>query len=221
MGHGHHPLGGEGGDPMTGTLRAALPLLAAVAAPLMLLRVLAARRTRAARLAALWKEPGTELWRDRLRWPGVGTRRPRREDPQLPLLAELLAACLAAGAAPGAAAGAVGGSLSGPLAAGLRRAATELRLGGEPAAVWKRFGQLPGASGLARRLELADVSGAPAVATVAAEAAECRARRGRAAQTTARRAAVLVTGPLGLCFLPAFLLIGVAPVVIGLAKELM
>ncbi|MEV8114663.1 MULTISPECIES: type II secretion system F family protein [Streptomyces] len=206
---------------MTGTLRTALPLLAAVAAPLMLLRVLAARRTRAARLAALWKEPGTEPWRDRLRWPGVGTRRPRREDPQLPLLAELLAACLAAGAAPGAAAGAVGGSLSGPLAAGLRRAATELRLGGEPAAVWKRFGQLPGASGLARRLELADVSGAPAVATVAAEAAECRARRGRAAQTTARRAAVLVTGPLGLCFLPAFLLIGVAPVVIGLAKELM
>ncbi|CAL9483832.1 hypothetical protein SUDANB171_03087 [Streptomyces sp. enrichment culture] len=169
------------------------------------------------------REPasGTGPRQDRLRWPGVGARRPHREDPQLPLLAELLAACLAAGAAPGAAAGAVGGSLSGPLAAGLRRAATELRLGGEPAAVWKRFGQLPGASGLARRLELADVSGAPAVATVAAEAAECRARRGRAAQTTARRAAVLVTGPLGLCFLPAFLLIGVAPVVIGLAKELM
>ncbi|MGW7293128.1 type II secretion system F family protein [Streptomyces xiamenensis] len=183
-----------------------------------------------ARRASSWpwlrfpgREPGhgTGPCRDRFRWPGVGARRPHREDPQLPLLAELLAACLAAGAAPGAAAGAVGGSLSGPLAAGLRRAATELRLGGEPAAVWKRFGQLPGASGLARRLELADVSGAPAVAMVAAEAAECRARRGRAAQTTARRAAVLVTGPLGLCFLPAFLLIGVAPVVIGLAKELM
>ncbi|MFD7510220.1 type II secretion system F family protein, partial [Streptomyces sp. NPDC059853] len=119
------------------------------------------------------------------------------------------------------AAGAVGGSLGGPLGDGLRRAATELRLGGEPAAVWKRFGQLPGAAGLARRLELAGASGAPAVAAVAAEAAECRGRRRRVAQSTARRAAVLVTGPLGLCFLPAFLLIGVAPVVIGLAKELM
>jgi hypothetical protein len=28
---------------------------------------------------------------------------------------------------------------------------------------------------------------------------------------------VLITGPLGLCFLPAFLVLGVAPVVIGLA----
>ncbi|WP_442811933.1 type II secretion system F family protein [Streptomyces sp. NBC_01803] len=149
-------------------------------------------------------------------------RRPREpDDPRLPLATELLAACLAAGATPGTAADAVGASLGGPVGERLRRAATELRLGGEPAVVWARFGRLPGAATLARRLELAGTSGAPAVAAVAAEAAECRARRRRAAQTRARRASVLVTGPLGLCFLPAFLLIGVAPVVIGLAAELL
>jgi pilus assembly protein TadC len=30
---------------------------------------------------------------------------------------------------------------------------------------------------------------------------------------------VLITGPLGLCFLPAFLTLGIAPVVVGLAGE--
>ncbi len=39
------------------------------------------------------------------------------------------------------------------------------------------------------------------------------------AQARAQRAAVLITGPLGLCFLPAFLVLGIAPVVIGLAGE--
>ena len=33
----------------------------------------------------------------------------------------------------------------------------------------------------------------------------------------ARRAGVLVTAPVGLCFLPAFIAVGVLPVVIGLA----
>lgn len=151
------------------------------------------------------------LWRPR--------RRPVREDQQLPLAAELLAACLAAGATPGAAARAVGDWLGGSLGGGLRSAAEELRLGGDPAVAWGRVGRLPGAAGLARRLELAHSSGAPAVAGVAAEAAACRARRRRVAQERSRRATVHVTAPLGLCFLPAFLVIGVAPVVIGLAQQ--
>ncbi|MDT0308413.1 type II secretion system F family protein [Streptomyces sp. DSM 44917] len=142
-------------------------------------------------------------------------------DPELPLATELLAACLAAGAGPGAAAEAVGSSLGGPLGERLRRAATELRLGGDPAAVWGRLGEHPGAAGLARGLERAETSGVAVAAAVAALAAESRARRRRTAQARARRAGVLVTGPLGLCFLPAFLLIGVAPVVIGMAGALL
>ncbi|WP_308314718.1 type II secretion system F family protein [Streptomyces sp. CNQ085] len=140
---------------------------------------------------------------------------------QLPITAELLAACLAAGSGPEEAAGAVGGSVGGPLGERLVRASAELRLGGDPVAVWTRLGELPGAAGLARCLERAGTTGVPAVEPVGRLAAECRARQARAATERARRAAVLVTGPLGLCFLPAFLLAGVVPVVIGLARSLL
>ncbi|MGY1452288.1 type II secretion system F family protein [Streptomyces sp. SS8] len=140
---------------------------------------------------------------------------------QLPITAELLAACLAAGSGPCEAAGAVGGSVGGPLGEGLVRASAELRLGGDPVAVWTRLGELPGAAELARCLERAATTGVPAVEPVGRLAAECRAQRARAATERARRAAVLVTGPLGLCFLPAFLLAGVVPVVIGLARSLL
>lgn len=140
---------------------------------------------------------------------------------QVPLAAELLAACLAAGSGPGEAAGAVGGSLGGPLGERLRRASAELRLGGDPAEVWGRFGALPGTRTLARRMERAGISGVPTVEAMARLAANQRSRRTRWAQERARRAAVLVTGPLGLCFLPAFLVVGVVPVVIGLARSLL
>nr|WP_240979526.1 type II secretion system F family protein [Streptomyces sp. HNM0574] len=139
---------------------------------------------------------------------------------QLPLAAELLAACCAAGSSPERAADAVGRALDGPLGRRLLRAATELRLGGDPVEVWRRFGALPGSEGLARCLERSATAGTPAVDTVTRLSAQLRADRKRAAEARARRAAVLVTGPLGLCFLPAFLAVGVAPVVLGLAGSL-
>ncbi|WP_426403804.1 type II secretion system F family protein [Streptomyces sp. R-07] len=139
----------------------------------------------------------------------------------LPLAADLLAACAASGAGPGEAAEAVGRSLGGALGERLTRTAAELRLGGEPAEVWGRFGAIPGAEGLARCMERAGSSGAPAAEAVARHAAALRATRARAAAAGARRAQVLISAPVGLCFLPAFLAVGVAPVVIGLATGLL
>ncbi|WP_436844534.1 type II secretion system F family protein [Streptomyces wuyuanensis] len=140
---------------------------------------------------------------------------------QLPLAAELLAACVSAGAGPREAALAVGQSLGGPVGERLARTAAELRLGSEPARAWGRFGGIPGAVGLARCLERAAASGAPAAEPVARLAAGLRAERARIAASRAQRAQVLITAPVGLCFLPAFLAIGVAPVVIGLATGLL
>ncbi|MGP8300141.1 type II secretion system F family protein [Streptomyces inhibens] len=134
---------------------------------------------------------------------------------------DLLAACLAAGAGPRESAEAVGRSLDGPVAERLRQVAAELRLGGEPALVWPRLAALPGAEGLARCMERAGISGVPAVESASRIAAELRAEQARAAITRARRAGVLVTLPLAACFLPAFLTLGVAPVLIGLAGELL
>ncbi|MFF5392087.1 type II secretion system F family protein [Streptomyces sp. NPDC013012] len=139
----------------------------------------------------------------------------------LPLAADLLAACAASGAGPGEAAEAVGRSLGGPLGERLTRTAAELRLGGEPAEVWRRFGAVPGAAGLARCLERSGSSGAPSAEAVARHATALRAARSRTAAAGARRAQVLISAPVGLCFLPAFLAVGVAPVVIGLATGLL
>ncbi|MEU6662578.1 type II secretion system F family protein [Streptomyces sp. NPDC046821] len=140
---------------------------------------------------------------------------------QLPLAADLLAACIAAGADPVRAARAVGESLGGPVGEVLARGAAHVRLGGEPRAAWRQLASIPGAGPLAGLLERAGDSGAPAAEPVARLAAESRAERGRATAAVARRAAVLITAPVGLCFLPAFVAIGVLPVVIGVAGGLL
>ncbi|MGX1669636.1 type II secretion system F family protein [Streptomyces sp. NPDC055400] len=140
---------------------------------------------------------------------------------QLPLAADLLAACIAAGADPVRAARAVGESLGGPVGEVLARGAAQVRLGGEPRAAWRQLASIPGAGALAGLLERAGDSGAPAAEPVARLAAEARAERGRATTAVARRAAVLITAPVGLCFLPAFVAIGVLPVVIGVAGGLL
>lgn len=140
---------------------------------------------------------------------------------QLPLAADLLAACISVGAGPREAAEAVGESLGGPVGEQLARTAAEIRLGGDPAVAWGRFGEIPGAAALARCLDRAAATGAPAAEPVSRLAEAMRAERSSAAVARAQRAGVLITAPVGLCFLPAFLVVGVAPVVIGLATGLL
>ncbi|MFI5763658.1 type II secretion system F family protein [Streptomyces sp. NPDC051563] len=146
---------------------------------------------------------------------------PGEAERQLPFAADLLAACLAAGAGPVDAAEAVGESLGGPVGERLAMAGAELRLGGEPGAAWGRLAEIPGARALAECLERSARTGAPAAESVSRLASTLRADRARRAGARAQRAAVLVTAPVGLCFLPAFLALGVAPVVIGMASGLL
>ncbi|MFR9789965.1 type II secretion system F family protein [Streptomyces sp. MB22_4] len=167
---------------------------------------------------------GAVLWRWRARRTpadGTGAVDTAGAARQLPLAADLLAACIAAGAGPVVAAQAVGEALGGPVGQALAHGAAEVRLGGAPADAWRRLAALPGAGGLARLLERADESGLPAAVPVARIASDTRAEWGRTATARARRAAVLISAPVGLCFLPAFVAIGVLPVVIGLAGGVM
>ncbi|MCC2274715.1 type II secretion system F family protein [Streptomyces sp. ET3-23] len=164
---------------------------------------------------------GVWRWRRRVR-RSTGSEVPAEDVArQLPIAADLLAACLAAGAGPREAAEAVGASLGGPVGERLAQAAAEVRLGGDPAAAWGRLGNLPGAGGLARCLERAQATGVPAVEPMSRLAVQLRTARTREAGIRARRAGVLATAPLGLCFLPAFLTVGVVPVVYGLAGGLL
>lgn len=153
--------------------------------------------------------------------PSEEERRRHREEAQLleqlPLTADLLAGCLSSWCAPATAAEAVAEALGGPMANRLARVAAEIRTGADAEDSWGRFGSEPVLAPLGRCLVRASASGAPPAAGLARLAEGCRLAATTAAQGRVRRAGVLAAAPLGLCFLPAFVLIGVVPVVAGLA----
>jgi pilus assembly protein TadC len=132
---------------------------------------------------------------------------------------ELLAVCLEAGLPVAAALGVAAGPVSGPEGAELRRVAGLLELGADPAQAWRAAEPLPALAAFARAAARSAGTGAALARAARGEAARIRASLVDAAEGRAQRAAVHITGPLGLCFLPAFLVLGVAPVVIGLAGQ--
>ncbi|WP_259316643.1 type II secretion system F family protein [Kitasatospora xanthocidica] len=165
---------------------------------------------------------GVHRWSARVRSPA--DRRAAREEElltrQLPLGAELLAACLGSAALPSEAVSAVGRSVGAPLGPRLAAIGAELALGAPPELCWHRLGeQHPSLAPLARCLERSSLGGVPAAGPLIGLAQGQRTAAARAAHTRVRRAAVLATAPLGLCFLPAFVLIGVVPVVVGLTSR--
>lgn len=142
----------------------------------------------------------------------------------LPQVAELVASCLEAGAAPADALDVVCRHVGGPVAEVLQPVTAALRLGIDADVAWSapavRSAPAP-VRRLARAMSRASRTGAPLAATVASLAAEERERLRLGAEAAARRAAVRAVGPLGLCFLPAFLLVGVVPVVVAVAGRVL
>ncbi|MGB6208579.1 type II secretion system F family protein [Mycobacterium sp.] len=140
---------------------------------------------------------------------------------------DVLAVCLAAGMAVSSAATATVPSAPPLLARVLRRAADLLALGADPAVAWSAPPDLsPGSldaqtDALLRLARRSSASGVALAEAVAALAAQCRQDATHTAAATAERAAVLIAGPLGLCFLPAFVCLGIVPVVAGLAGDLL
>ena len=142
----------------------------------------------------------------------------------LPLALDLLAACLAGGAALPEAVRAVAAAVPGPCGTRLGAVCAALDVGSSAADAWQ--GLVVGvedelAASAVRTLVRADTGGTPvaeAVGRLAHEARETARARG---QEAAERAGVLAVGPLGLCFLPAFVLLGVVPVVAGLVGPLL
>ena len=136
---------------------------------------------------------------------------------ELPVACELLAVCLAAGLPVTAALGAVGGAVPGPLGVQLRRIAGLCRLGAEERQAWA---DAPASlAPLGRVLVRAGESGAAAVPALRALAEELRSSARAEGQAAVQRAGVWVLAPLGLCFLPAFVCLGVVPLVLGIAGD--
>ncbi len=139
----------------------------------------------------------------------------------LPLGADLLAAALRAGAPVDRAVAAVAEALGGPLGERMQRTARSLRLGADPAEAW---GHLSGIDGTARLIAAAvrsSASGGALAGALGRLADDLRADRAVAAEAAAQRAGVLIVLPLGLCFLPAFLLAGLVPVLIAVLGDVL
>ncbi|HEY8372678.1 MAG TPA: type II secretion system F family protein [Pseudonocardiaceae bacterium] len=134
---------------------------------------------------------------------------------------DVLAACLAAGLPVPVAIRVATAELPAAPAQVLRRVAESLALGADPVTAWAPAVRDPALAGLARIARRSARSGSALAAGVTALAADARAVAHEGAEARAQRAAVLVTGPLGLCFLPAFLCLGVVPVVVGLAGQVL
>ncbi|MBO0680976.1 type II secretion system F family protein [Mycolicibacterium sp. S2-37] len=153
--------------------------------------------------------------------------RPRCSVPTDPLAAasafDVLAACLVSGMAVSAAAAATAEFAPPGLSALLHRASDMLALGSDATSAWSGAG-VPHdahAEALMRLARRSAESGSALAAGVAALADESRQDAADAAQASAERASVLIAGPLGACYLPAFLCLGIVPVVAGLAGEVL
>jgi pilus assembly protein TadC len=145
----------------------------------------------------------------------------RRAVADLPLCADLLAAALRAGAPVDRAAAAVADALGGPLGERLDRTARSLRLGAEPAEAWAQVADVPGASRLVAAAVRSSTSGGALAGALTRLSDDLRGDRAVAAEAAARRAGVLIVLPLGLCFLPAFLLAGLVPVVVAVLGDVL
>jgi len=132
---------------------------------------------------------------------------------------DLLAACLRSGLPVPLAVRAIAQHMPGAAAAELGTIADRLALGADPGTAWDVPESSP-VHKLARAARRSARSGASLATVAQSAAAEVRGAALDLAAARGQRAGVLITGPLGLCFLPAFLAMGVVPVVIGLASGL-
>lgn len=142
----------------------------------------------------------------------------------LPLVLDVMSTCLEAGLAPADAILVVCEVVDGPVRQVLLPVAFAIRAGVDVEAAWSDAGRA-GSSEAVRRVQRAfaraAATGAPMADTLSALAEDERQRLRWTAEAAARRAGVRAVGPLAVCFLPAFLLLGVVPVVVGVAAEVL
>ena len=153
----------------------------------------------------------------------VGARARRVESTapdELPVTADLMAACMFAGA-----------GVSDALAAALCAAGPWLRAQGDPVVFALRAGERPEdawahwltdvrLAPIARTCMRTAGSGAAAASELTRVAARLRTAQRASRQQRVARASVWIVLPLGTCFLPAFVAVGVVPLVVSLVSRL-
>jgi Flp pilus assembly protein TadB len=145
--------------------------------------------------------------------PAATRKRNARLAADLPLAVDLLAACLRAGRPPQAAIATVSQAIDGPLATLLAELEHKLDLGADPIDAWDTLRQEPTCATFARAVQRALRSGAPLATTLESQSADLRQSHRWTAEEQARAVETRSVLPLGLCFLPAFVLLGIVPTI--------
>jgi Flp pilus assembly protein TadB len=159
-----------------------------------------------------------DRWLHRLPRREEAVRAERREA-DTPLAADLLAAALLSGATPDVALLVVGEALSESIGPELVQVARAFGSGASADEAWAVAPT--DLDGLAEVFRRSAASGTPAAPALVTFADQCRSVRRTRLRERAGRVGVRSAMPLSICFLPAFLLLGVVPVVAGLVRTLL
>lgn len=191
-----------------------LATLAAAAGSVVLLGALVGVAVAVPAAAGAWWATG------RMEPPAVRRRREQLAA-SVPHVVDLMAACLAVGLSPDAAVEQITAAVDPPISDELAALTARFRLGVDPVTVWRDLAGHPQLGGLGRSIARAVDSGASVSEAMQRLAEDLRRRTRADVETRARAVGVKAAIPLGLCLLPAFVLVGVVPLVAGSVSVLL
>lgn len=143
-----------------------------------------------------------------------------REAVDLPHLVGLVAVGVRTGAPVEVAIAQASRALPGAASDLLADAVRRLQWGEDPDRVWARLAQHPGTAPLGRALGRVTRTGAGVVDVIETLADDLADRARADREDRARSVGVRAAVPLGVCLLPAFLLLGIVPLVAGLFAQM-
>lgn len=147
--------------------------------------------------------------------PAAVRRRRAQLEAALPHVVDLMSTCLAAGGSPAGALTQLVVVLESPVRDELAAFTARLALGSDPVSVWAAMASHPQLGALGRALLRSAETGAAVSQTLERLGSELRAERRAVMEARARTVEVKASLPLGVCLLPAFVLVGIVPLVAG------
>ena len=152
----------------------------------------------------------------------AGERRRREQlEAETPHVVDLLAACLSVGTAPLTALEEIAGATSPVMATELRALVRGVQLAAPGVDAWRPLASHPQLGPVGRSLSRAVESGASVADALERLADDLRRDQRAVLEGRARTVGVTSALPLGLCLLPAFVLVGVVPLVVSAVPPLL
>jgi pilus assembly protein TadC len=149
-------------------------------------------------------------------------RRHERMIADLPQACDLLAVCLESGLPMRGSAEVVSQFLAGPVGEVLSQLSAKVRLGQDESQAWAELVRAePALAALGREVARTVGSGVALAQTLRLLGVDARRDALAAAEVRAKRVGVRSVLPLMVCFLPSFLLLGVVPIIGGVAANLL